>query len=91
MSKKLDILKPSNIPIAGNIIEYSFISKSNQQFMINYNISFYLRTGRGQDDGSAPLYARVSIDQQKYETSLEHNLNPSKEDIQSNQQVEEGL
>ena len=45
--------------------------------MINYNISFYLRTARGQEDGSAPLYARVRIDQEKYETSLGHNLHPS--------------
>ena len=44
--------------------------------MINYNISFYIRRSRVQEDGSAPLYARVRIDQEKYETSLGHNLHP---------------
>jgi site-specific recombinase XerD len=42
--------------------------------MLNYNISFYLRTNRQQEDGKVPIYARIRIDDEKLELSIGQSI-----------------
>lgn len=44
--------------------------------MLNYNISFYLRTNRKQEDGKAPIYARIRIQEEKLELSIGQAIEP---------------
>jgi site-specific recombinase XerD len=44
--------------------------------MLNYNITFYLRNFRMQEDGKAPLYVRIRIEKEKLELSMDQSIEP---------------
>ena len=42
--------------------------------MLNYNISFYLRTSRKQEDGKIPIYTRIRLENERLEISINQSI-----------------